>query len=370
MLHYGGEYERSNSELSLAEREMSDKFAKSVSQIALSAIANDTIIDYAGETYEDIYTNIFMALNYLHLQNTEDAFVEIRRFDNKLREVSLKYESVLSQARQTADTNTKMPDYNLEFHNSALARYLSLIMYRSVGDLGNAEVDLKLLESAFGTQKNIYPFAIPVSIAEEIVVPDGFARLNVLSFAGKAPIKQENTTRVIIDNTYFKIALPEMMKVNSRIASIECTVKNGDAQIASRKLELLESIENIALDTFKQRQALIYVKGILRAVARSVATSAAGAIADNTDDVSISFIARLFQFFSIVNTEIIEKADVRTSRFFPGKAFVTGFTLESGVYDIDVVYRSANGKVVDEEHFTSIPVKVGQVNLLESICLK
>jgi hypothetical protein len=98
--------------------------------------------------------------------------------------------------------------------------------------------------------------------------------------------------------------------------------------------------------------------------------SAAGAIADTADDTSVSLIARLFQIFSIVNTEITEKADVRTSRFFPGKAFVTGFTLETGVYDIEVVYRGANGKVVSEEDFVGVPVKAEQVNLLESICLK
>jgi hypothetical protein len=370
MLHYDGEYERSNSELSLAEREIYDNFAKSVSQAALSAVTNDTVIDYAGETYEDIYTNIFMALNYLHLQNTENAFVEIRRFDNKLREVSLKYEDVLSEARQSGNTGDKMPDYNLEFHNSALARYLSLIMYRSAGDLGNAEVDLKLLQSAFGAQQNIYPFPIPSSVAEEIAVPVGSARLNVLSFAGKAPAKEEVAIREFLVNTYYKLALPVMVKVNSQVASIECTVKSGGAEIASRKLELLESIENIALDTFKQHQALIYVKGILRSLARTAATSVAGAVADTSDNETVSLIARIFQFASIVGTEIVEQADVRTSRFFPGKAFVTGFTLESGVYDIEVVYKAANGRVVDEERFTGIPVKMGQVNLLESICLK
>jgi hypothetical protein len=161
-----------------------------------------------------------------------------------------------------------------------------------------------------------------------------------------------------------------MVKVSSRIAAIECTVKQGGKEIASRKLELLESIENIALDTFKQHQALIYAKGMLRAIARSAATSVAGAIADTSDDATVSLIASLLQLASIVGTEIVEQADVRTSRFFPGKAFVTGFTLESGVYDIEIVYRGTNGRVVDKEHFSAVQVLPGQINLLESICLK
>ena len=70
--HYAKEYNRSNDALSSAEKLIFENFTKSISQSISSFLINDLVIDYAGETYEDIYTNLFMALNYIHLGKTED----------------------------------------------------------------------------------------------------------------------------------------------------------------------------------------------------------------------------------------------------------------------------------------------------------
>ena len=67
--HYGKEYLRSNEELSGAEQGIYDLYATSVTQTINSFLLNDTVVDYSGEVYEDIYTNLFMALNYIHLDN-------------------------------------------------------------------------------------------------------------------------------------------------------------------------------------------------------------------------------------------------------------------------------------------------------------
>ena len=152
---------------------------------------NDTVVDYSGEVFEDIYTNIFMALNYIHLGDIEGAFVEIRRFDNKLRAASAKYSDMISQANKESDSNggetVEVPD--MEFHNSALARYLSMILYRSRGQMDAAAIDKKYLDSAFASQPHLYDFSSPSSLAQELDAPEGKVRLNVLAFSGKAPVK-------------------------------------------------------------------------------------------------------------------------------------------------------------------------------------
>ena len=37
-------------------------------------MVNDKVTDYAGEDFEDIYINIFNALNYINNDNIESAF--------------------------------------------------------------------------------------------------------------------------------------------------------------------------------------------------------------------------------------------------------------------------------------------------------
>ena len=65
--HFAGYYEKSNENLHKAEVQIEKNFTKSISQALGQALINDTVADYAGETYEDIYTNIFKCLNYIHL---------------------------------------------------------------------------------------------------------------------------------------------------------------------------------------------------------------------------------------------------------------------------------------------------------------
>ena len=98
LAHYSKNWTVSNANFSEAEKLIEYYYSKSITQNVASFFSNDTVIDYSGEEYEDIYTNIFMALNYIQLGKTEDAFVEIRRFDNKLKALSVKYADELAYA--------------------------------------------------------------------------------------------------------------------------------------------------------------------------------------------------------------------------------------------------------------------------------
>ena len=136
LAHFAGDYDASNERLSEAEKLMEYYYAKSVVQTVGSFILNDSLVDYAGEDYEDIYTNLFMALNYIQLRKIDDAFVEIRRFDNKLKLLSAKYEQAIFEANNQTERQLKedgLSEYSpyssysesnkqSEFHNSAFAR--------------------------------------------------------------------------------------------------------------------------------------------------------------------------------------------------------------------------------------------------------
>lgn len=378
--HYAGEYERSNQELAEAERKIEEYYAKSVTQAISSYLVNDTVVDYAGEVFEDIYTNILMALNYIHLGNIEGAFVEIRRFDNKLRAASAKYTDLIAQANRESGSNggemVAVPD--MEFHNSALARYLSMILYRSRGQLDSAAIDLRYLDSAFASQPGIYNFPAPSSLAQELDVQEGKARLNVLAFSGLAPVKVEDGLQFYsaAGGFYYKIAYPLMQRRPSSVAAVDVTAIPAGGRPAesvqkalSVSMEPLESIGNIALDTFAQRQALVYLRASIRSVAKAASGAVWGGLSDNASDAGVGLLFSVLQLASVVATETTERADVRCSRFFPGLAWVTGMSLEPGEYRVVIEYKDSSGGLVAWEE-RNVSVSLAGLNLVESLCLR
>jgi len=98
--HYGGNYKKSSDYLQKAEKAIERAFTKSISLEAATFLVNDTMREYPGEDYEDLYLNVFNALNYYHRGNVDGAMVEVRRMDNKIRYLSTKYGTVLTKAQQ------------------------------------------------------------------------------------------------------------------------------------------------------------------------------------------------------------------------------------------------------------------------------
>ncbi|MBC8414739.1 hypothetical protein H8E50_13880, partial [bacterium] len=138
---YSSEYSESNRHLDQAELLIEEYFTKSISQAASSLLINDLQLDYRGEDFEDIYLNIFKALNYLSLNDSDAAFVEVRRISNKLNLLEDKY-AKLAQAYTQSDKNQGViiKSGPSRFYNSALARYLSLLMYRAEGNYDGVRI--------------------------------------------------------------------------------------------------------------------------------------------------------------------------------------------------------------------------------------
>jgi hypothetical protein len=369
LTHYAGFYEESSRLLEAGDRVM-ETASKSILQEAGTYLLNDTVQDYGGEDYEDIYINAFNALNYYHRGDMEEAMVEIRRMNNKIRSLADKYGLVTSNLQKRAMEESLPIPPNLDappaFNDSALARYLGMLFYRGSGYGDDARIDGDYLRLAFANSPGLYPHPLPSSLDEEQDIPLGMARLNLLAFAGLSPVKEASTIRLPIgEGRYIKISLPELVYRPSLVSRIEVVFDGGQ----SFTLELLEDLGTIAGETFKAREGLIYLKTILRASLKGASSAVFNSMAENSEEDS-SAIYSLLSFGAQIFAEASERADLRISRYFPARAYVGGINLNPGRYSFDVVYYNSSGKIIASFRHEAVPVLENRLNLTEVICLK
>jgi hypothetical protein len=392
--HWNGEYAKSNEMLEKAERGIEENFTKSITRSASSMIMNDNILAYAGEDYEDIYLNIFKALNYLALGLNDEAFVEVRRIDNKLVQLESKYDKLagkLSQAEEAHETFVPGKSY---FQDSALGRYLSMMLYRADYKWDDVRIDLEKIDQGWKLQPDIYTFPRPdlSPSAKQISAP--LSRLNVIAFTGLAPDKKASTFHIhteeniivlagssenylgkqnvsslsiipwegISEGFHFKIQLPYMEKQPSRVGYIRAEI-NG---VGEHTLQRLESLENAAIETFSIQQPLIYLKTITRAVIKGLAAEQAKQDMTENMDSGIAFFTRLAADLMVDSTE---NADLRISRFFPAEAAICEIHLEEGTYDIRIHYYTAGGRLLHIDNQVGVRIEAGRLNVLESAYL-
>jgi hypothetical protein len=368
--HYTADYRRSMELLQEGERAIEAAYTKSITMEIATYIVNDTAQEYAGEDYEDIYINTFNALNYYHENDLEDAMVEIRRMNNKLAFLASKYGIIVDNMQKAALVEgTEIPPDpaagRITFTNSALARYLGMLFYRGNGNLDDARIDRDQIRLAFANNPSVYSYPPPSSLDDELPIPRGKARFNVIAFSGSAPVKEEEILRVLIPNArYIKVALPVMVPRPSVVNRIVVRFDSGE----SFDLELLEDLEAIATETFKERAHLAYLKSTLRAIIKGVASSVMGGVGDEMGG-DAGMILSLLSIGTQIFAEASEKADLRISRYFPAKAYVGGITVDPGLYSYSIIYYSGN-RVVDSFRQENVPLRAGRVNLAEAACLK
>jgi hypothetical protein len=365
--HYAEFWEESSGDLEAGERLIEDAFTKSLSQTIASYIVNDTVREYSGEDYEDLYINVFNSLNYYHREDLEGALVEIRRLNEKLLVLSDKYETAKAKVLDSYGELGSV-DYVREassFSNSALARYLGVLFYRGGGLADDARIDMEELKAAYQLAPRIYANPLPSSLEDELSVPRGMGRLNVIAFTGLSPIKEEENIVIPLPypapNNWARIALPRLVQRPSVIRGIEIALDSGE----KFELEVLENMSAIAGETFKSRHALIVLKSIARSIIKATASAGAARAVEEKSEGWGAIIGLLGKVVS----EVTEKADTRTSRYFPACAFVGGISLEPGIYSITINYYGENG-LIGTGRREKVSVRENNLNLVEFICLR
>lgn len=363
-----GEYKLSNEQLSSSERKIQEAYTESFTANIASFIVNDNTKDYQGEAYEDIYINVFKALNYLHLGEEESALVELNRSIEKQSLLKQKYETQARKVTQYADdkgiSNNETQTYSVAFSSSALANYLSMVVARGIGDDNLFRYSLDQVGHSFKTQPTLYPFALPASIAREAEpIPDQVARLNLVAFNGLSPKKHEAVDAIYVSrNNYAKIAYPVLVARQSPIQRVVVTLEDG----TSFQLEKIESLSLIAIETFKASSSLARLKAVTRSTmkAMGIAIYDNAIKKDNQQTVGeeiLSLVMKLFNYAS-------ESADVRSSHFLPSTAWVGSANLEPGEHTLQVAFQDQGGRTIYTQTLANVRVDSSKSNIAEAIC--
>jgi tetratricopeptide (TPR) repeat protein len=397
--YYAGKYSESTADLEEAERLIAEAYTKSVSAAIGSFIINDNTKDYPGEDYEDLYTNVFSALSYYHQDDIEGAGVEIRQMTEKLVKLSDKYADDSSKAQESLGENRNMvlpSGKPVQISDSALGRYLSALIYRSVGDTDNARIDIEAIGTAYAKAPNVYKNSPPAWINDELTVPPGQARLNILAFAGLSPVKEEE---IVVVPSIFIYATYNARYLNSlksrgfaftldgndfhglllhlpRLVPRPGTIDRIEVDIDETRfnLNLLEDMGAVMSETFNARLSSTRIKTFVRTAAKgAVVEAAALASLDDGRPAIVELIANLFikggAMAAMVGFDKTEAADTRSARYFPDKAYAGGITLNPGTYNVKVNYYSGNTLVHSVEK-PGVQVAGGKLNLVDTVYLK
>ncbi len=388
LYHYASNFDSSNARLTSAENSAEELFTKSITRAATSMLLNDNILEYAGEDYEILYANLLKALNYLELGQFDGAFVEVRRANLKLGLLEQKYSDAarVLNGDIPKDGSKLRPNYeagDVRFNNDAFARYLSMHMYAAEGKWDDARIDYFMLLDAFWGQPNIYDFEMP----EMNYYADTNAVLSVVGLIGLGPVKEAMNLRIRTDKDlglvqilyddpenegaeyghlllpveedyYFKFAIPKIVDRPSKIASIR--VWSGNKLLG--ELSLLEDVGRIARETFEAKKTLIYLRSVVRAVAKGLATHQMKKKADTGG------IGGWLKKAAIdAGSDISENADLRCARFLPGRIFMSDIAIPPGTYNLAVEFLGADGGIISTEDISGLQVQRGKFNLLRVV---
>ena len=335
--HYAGNYDASNELLQETERRIEEAYTKSISKRESSGFGGDNLLEYESEDFEDIYINLFKALNYYRKDKIEDAVVEARRMNEKLAFLENKYKTGSRELQARREQGANAAFVSSKFANSALGRYLGVLFHRAGGNENSIRVDYDWLKAAFDNAPEIYNFPIPSTASGELAVPRGTARLNVIGFSGLSPVKKAAIVKQQLYNegNYVSAAVSVLDPRPSAVNRIDVVFDNG----RTIKLEKLENLEAVYQETYQKKYNLVLIRTLLR---NSVAKTGLD----------------------------LDKVDVRSSRFFPAWAWVAGINLNPGTYSFNINYYNSGNQIIHSVKMENVEVKEGKLNLVEAYCLK
>ncbi len=340
LLRMAGRFEDSNRAFEMAKTLIDQLMAVSVSEQGGAFTVNEMMRSYTGEPFERIFLHVYAALNYLELGRPADARVEVLQMDGLLNGLEEK----------------ALP-------GTAFARYLSGLVYETLGEWDDALIDYRKAFQAYARYPEAFHATMPAQLKSDLLrltrrvglteeyadyerrwggqaapaPEDGKARgeLVFLLHSGLAPLKfSENVSAVTPDGELVTLSMPYYVPRAAQVISARL-YENGGAAAT----QMYEDVGALAQYTLERRKPVLLARAIARAALKHEATEAA-----RKQDDALGFIVNMAGVLS-------ERADTRAWTTLPGRILLARMPLEPGSHVIRVELKDRSGKAVAEREY-------------------
>jgi hypothetical protein len=368
----------SNQALEAAKTEMERLFTASVSEHALTFVINDSTVSYAGDDYEQVLVHLYMALNYLELDQPKEARVEALQVDLKLHEIA-----------------GKVPES--KFTEDALSRYLTALIYEELGEWSDAMIDYRKAYEAYKKYQVNYGVPVPdmlkhdllrlsqrqglkdelaqyqkefgIAIAqEENRTPEEKGELVFVLSNGLAPIKREKVIgalapppSVVFDSskTQKQATLPQPVTVSIALPYYESRpnkVTSARVSVSGKQAttQLMENIDAIARASLDSHMPAITARTIARAVSKGAIQESVDRAGNNrNNDAAAALIGSFIVRVAAIATE---RADTRSWLTLPANVQMARLPLPPGSYTVTVDLLGADNKIIASQEYPGIVI--------------
>lgn len=402
------DYETASAVFEKIDDQMFEAVTKSITKTFAAAVGNENAKEYSGNVYESLLVNTMNSLCYYKMGDLTNAVNQLSRLsDVKLPEYRRLYGEVkVGEMDPSADSGLKeskktLNSYNIDssvftnsgpkkpgpqdvYKESALARYLSLILRQADGDKSQIDSDTMVLKSL------VKGFDDSASR-----IPQDKGRIDVLALAGLIGKQTPGELYFPSKSTFFFIptgnsrckVLPLQFKFvypvyekKSSVAGIEVVLNN----VGTKKASLIENFNTDLEKSVNLRAYKEYNASMARSMAKKITAVVAGIASINasytalkqipSNGLTSSFALLAFDALcestkvGLLAVDLTETPDIRQGEFFPETANAAGFTVPAGVYNGKVIYRFTDGTVFEEAFSTE--VKAGKPALVVSSCIR
>ncbi|MBM7114226.1 COG3014 family protein [Archangium primigenium] len=315
VLHSAGRWKESIEVLARADRLASELDAVSVSEEAGALITNERQRAYRGEDFEKLMISVLQALNYAQLEQDEEALVEVRRVNERLRKMVVE---------------EKKP-----YEQLAIARYLGGVLYEDQRDWDAAYIDY---ENALRLAPGLGELAEPLlRLARRTGRQDEYERLLarfpglphaplgpdegqvvIVVEAGRSPEKEPADRRL---NSHELIQVP-VYRDRSRPGLVRVGVESG----APMRAVTVTSLADVAEVHLEDRLGRMLAKQVAGVGVKAGLAAGAGALARSEAVGALTFL--------VLNAA--NQPDLRSWLSLPAEFQVARLRLPAGVHTVRV----------------------------------
>lgn len=326
-----GKFEDSNKVLLRADRLSENLDYHSVTNVSSSILLNEEMVQYKGDTFEKIFINANMAMNYLALDNLDDALVEARRINEK-------YRKFRSDEKKNFELNTYGLWLSALIWEAAGSYDDAFIAYKNAWELepSNFVFQKDLLRAAklskrdteFKKYKKLYP---QIELGSEFN-DKSQGELVILVQQGWGPRKVQDQQHP---------RFPLLSSVYSQTQS--ANVQVGDLSLNS---EFVYDLDRASKLTLIEDRASLVARRLGGIVAKEV-------VADQVRQKD-----ELLGFLVAVAVHASDRPDLRQWSTLPSSIQVIRLKLSAGAYSIKLQgLDSQGGRSIEAKEFENVSIK-------------